>query len=200
METARERLFGLLLSDPHRAWEQKELAVRAGCSRGYVSRTAGDLLDAGVLGRPYRTRIVLVSPAKLLTLWASRRRLPVPWYVATVRTPEEIETSLRDRDGVALTLFRAAWHRTKFMATTSVEVYVRRADLEAVASDLGSVSTDPTSVALYPTDDAELEGVEWIAGLPLVSGPQNVVDLMAFGGQGPRVALHLARAFGLWEA
>lgn len=199
METARERLYRLVLINPKASWSQKDLADRAGCSRGYVSRVVAVLVASGVLGRPYKNRVVLTGPTRLLTLWASRRQLPRPTFVATPRTPEEIEAVLRGFDGVALTLFRAAWHRTKFMATSSLEAYVSRARLPELVERLGTPAPEPTSVALYPTDGPELEGLEWIEGVPVVSVPQNVVDLMAVGGQGPRVALQLARAHGLLE-
>lgn len=200
MGSAQERLYRVLLLDPKRAWRQTELAARADCTRGYVSRVVNSLVAAGVLGRPYRTRVVLTGPAKLLTLWAARRRLPSPRFVTTSRTPEAVDAILASHEGVALTLFRAAWHRTKFMATASVEAYVSRDDLPGVAAQLGQPTSEPTAVSLYPTDGAELEGRESIGGLPLVSVAQNVVDLMAFGGQGPRVAIQLARTYGLWEA
>ena len=197
MEPAAERLYRLLLLDPKAAWTQKNLAARAGCSRGYVSRVVGSLTAAGVVARPYKNRVVLAGPAKLLTLWASRRVLPPATFVATPRPLEEVEASLADRPGTALTLFRAAWHRTKFMRTTTVEAYVLASELPSAVRRLGSTSPEPTSVSLYPAEGPELEGLERLGGLPLVSVPQNFVDLMAVGGQGPRVAFHLARAHGL---
>ncbi len=178
---------------------QKDLAARARCSRGYVSRVVGSLTEAGVLARPYKNRFILTAPAKLLTLWASRRVLPSPTYVATSSTAEALEAILRDWPGTALTLFRGAWHRTKFMATSSVEAYVAQDTLPHLAEKLGAPSSAPTRVALYSTDGDEFEGLEWIDRLPVVSVPQNVVDLMAIGGQGPRLALHLAKVGGLWE-
>lgn len=200
METARDRVYRLLLTYPREPWTQKDLAARAGCSRGYVSRVVDALVTSGVLTRPYKNRTVLLGPAKLLTLWASRRTLPAPVHVATDLGAADVEARLLENPGTALTLFRAAWHRTKFMATSGVEAYVRQEDLERVADCLGERSAEPTSVALYPAQGPEFEGVERIDGRPLVSVPQNVVDLMAIGGQGPRVALHLAHAYDLWEA
>lgn len=200
MESARERIYRLLLTHPKEAWKQKDLAAQADCSRGYVSRVVDALVASGVLARPYKNRTVLLGPAKLLTLWASRRSLPGPVHVATALGADAVEARLRQGPGTAMTLFRAAWHRTKFMATSGVEAYVREEDLEHVAIRLGERSAEPTSVTLYPAQGPELEAMERIDGQPLVSVPQNVVDLMAVGGQGPRVALHLARAYGLWEA
>ena len=197
MESSTERLYRLFLLDPKAAWTQKDLAARAGCSRGYVSRVIGSLTSAGVVARPYKNRVVLASPAKLLTLWAGRRVLPPPTYVAPKRFLEQTEASLADRPGVALTLFRAAWHRTKFMRTASLEAYVLAAELPSAVRRLGAASPEPTSLALYPAEGPELEGVERLDGMPLVSVPQNFVDLIAAGGQGPRVAFQLARAHGL---
>jgi len=197
MESSTERLYRLLLLDPKAAWMQKDLASRAGCSRGYVSRVIGSLTAAGVVARPFKNRVVLASPAKLLTLWAGRRVLPPPTFVATQRSLDEVEAALADLPAAALTLFRAAWHRTKFMRTSSLEAYVLAADLPAAVRRIGAESPEPTSVALYPAEGPELEGVERLGGVPLVSVPQNFVDLMAAGGQGPRVAFQLARAYGL---
>ena len=197
METATERLYRLLLTYPKESWLQKDLASRARCSRGHVSRVVGSLIERGVLGRPYRNRVVLIGPAKLLTLWAGHRSLPPPTFVSTPRNPEAVEAMLNECSGVGLTLFRAAWHRTKFMRTSTVEAYVPVGDLTALAARLGSPTSEPTSVALYPAEGPELDGLERVSGLPLVSVPQNFVDLMAVGGQGPRVAMHLARTHGL---
>lgn len=197
METATERLYRLLLTYPQASWTQKELAARAGCSRGYVSRVAGALVAEGVLGRPYKNRVVLAAPTKLLLRWGSRRTLPPPTYVAASGDPETVEGRLREHPRVALTLFRAAWHRTQFLRTDSLEAYVPRDRVQAVARALGTPAEEPTSLVLYPAEGPEFEGMERVQGLPLVSVPQNVVDLLAVGGQGPRVALHLARARGL---
>jgi len=117
--------------------------------------------------------------------------------VSTSYNPTEVEAILRNKQGVGLTLFRAAWHCTKFAMTSAVETYVLERDLVTLVSELGSISTQPTSVILYPTKGPELEGLERVNDLPLVSVPQNFVDLMAFGGQGPRVAMHLTRSYGL---
>ncbi len=199
VDTATERLYRLLLTYPRESWIQKDLAARAGCSRGHTSRVVAALVSAGALARPYKNRVVLTSPAKLLTLWAARRVLPPPAFVATDRDPETVEDLLRESSGVGLTLFRAAWHRTKFLMTRTVEMYVPGAELRDWIDRLGSASEDPARVVLYPTAGAELEGLERIDGLPLVSVPQTYVDLIAVGGQGSRVAIHLARAAGLLE-
>ncbi|HEY5605876.1 MAG TPA: hypothetical protein VIL45_05065 [Thermoplasmata archaeon] len=199
METARERIYRLLLTHPKQSWMQKDLAARAGCSRGHASRVVEALTVMGVLARPFKNRVVLTGPAKLLTLWASQRRLPPPTYVETARTQEELEAEIEGSPGTGLTLFRAAWHRTKFMATSTVEIYAPRTAIAALANRLGSPAAEPTTVSLYPTEGPELEGIERVGSVPLVSVPQNVVDLMAVGGQGPRVAIHLARVYGFWE-
>lgn len=198
METAAERLYRLLLTHPKDSWTQRALAAHAGCSPGQVSKVVGSLAASGALGRPYKNRVVLTGPARLLMLWAARRSLLAPTFVATARTAEAVEAILRASPGCALTLFRAAWHRTKFMRTTTVEAYIPKGNLASLVARIGSPSAEPTSVALYPAQGAELEGLEMVGGLPLVSVPQNFVDLMAVGGQGPRVAMHLARAHGLF--
>jgi hypothetical protein len=197
--TKTERLYGILLAHPKATWSQRELSARAGCSTGYTSRVVASLVSMGVLARPYKNRVILVGPTKLLTLWAARRSLPEPSYVTAERSLEEVEASLRGAVGAALTLFRAAWHRTKFLRTETLEAYAPRGDLPLWISRLGAPSVEPTPITLYPTDGAELEGLERVQGLPLVSVPQTYVDLMAIGGQGPRVAAHLARTTGLLE-
>ena len=197
MKSATERIYRWLLLDPKASWTQKDLAARAACSRGYVSRVVASLTSSGVLARPYKNRVVLASPAKLLTLWAARRVLPRPVFVATRRPPEAMERALAARPGAALTLFRAAWHRTSFMETSSLEAYVIRPSLRTAVRRIGAPSPTPTPVALYPSEGAELEGAERVDGVLLVSVPQTFVDLLAAGGQGPRVAFQLARAHGL---
>jgi len=116
METLTDSVYRLPLINPRQSWIQRELASRAHCSPAHVSRIVGSLVSSGVVSQPYKNRVRLVSPAKLLTLWAARRRMPEPVYASTKLGQEEIERALQGRQGVALTLFRAAWHRTKFVS------------------------------------------------------------------------------------
>lgn len=197
MESAAERLYRELLLQPGLERSQRELARRARFTPGYASQQVKFLVEQGVLARPFRNRVVVTSPVKLLFMWAARRVLPQPTYVQTKLDGRQIERSLMRFRGVALTLFSGAWHRDHFFQSRTSEAYVPTSSIPAVANRLGKISPHATVVALYPSEGPELRGSSVADGPRVVSIPQNVVDLMAFGGQGPRVGIHLARTGGL---
>lgn len=192
MESAFEKVARLLLTEPKRSWMGVELSARSGYSRGMISRVLKQLEQETVVAKPYKNRFVLVEPIRLLVLWSCRRRLPDPVYIESDKQESELDRAIAKMKGVALTQFRGAWLRAHYMRTISYELYVPRAKLSSAAKALGRVSDSPQHVSLLPADDKDVFlGCEQIEGLPVVSVPQNFVDLMCTGGSGPRVALNL---------
>lgn len=199
MESAFEKIARLLLTEPKKEWTGVELSVQSGYSRGMVSRVLKQLEQDVVVAKPYKNRFVLIEPIRLLVLWSCRRRLPEPIYIESHRSEADLDRIISVTKGVALTQFRGAWLRNHYMRTTSYELYVMNGRESAVARALGKRSDIPQRISLLPADKSVFLRSERVERMPVVSVPQNFVDLMCTGGSGPRVALHLGISSGLVE-
>jgi hypothetical protein len=198
VESAFERTARLLLNEPQRRWTGLELSKRTGFSRAMTSRILTQLGEDAVVAKPYKNQFVLVEPIRLLMLWSCKRRMPQPTHVRTSKTDQEIDAIVRKAHGVAVTLFRGAWLRTHYMRTTSYELYASKRAVTEIVREIGRASADPQRVSIYADEtDAALQMIEKVDGIPIVSVPQNIVDLMSVGGSGPRVALQLGNVSGL---
>jgi len=197
MESAFEKTARLLLTHPKKDWTGVDLSARAGYSTGMISRVLQQLERESVVAKPYKNRFVLVEPIRLLFLWSCERKMPEPVYVDSGKTEPEIDRRIKRIDGIALTRFRGAWLRNHYMKTSSYELYVPKNRMRSTARSLGRVSESPQRISLMPVEDEVFIGAETVDGLPVVSLPQNFVDLMCTGGSGPRVAMHLGIASGL---
>jgi len=192
MESAFEKTARLLLTEPKKNWTGVELSARTGYSKGMTSRVLKQLEREVVVAKPYKNRFVLVEPIRLLVLWSCRRRMPEPVYVESSKPDAQLDAAVAKMKGVALTQFRGAWLRTHYMRTTSYELYVPKGKVNPAAKALGKISASPQRISLLPAEDDDVFlGSERVGGLPVVSLPQNFVDLMCTGGSGPRVALQL---------
>lgn len=192
MESAFEKTARLLLTEPRKNWTGVELSARTGYSKGMTSRILKQLGREVVVAKPYKNRFVLVEPIRLLVLWSCRRRMPEPVYVESSKSDAQLDAAVAKMKGVALTQFRGAWLRTHYMRTTSCELYVPKGKVDTAAKALGKISESPQRISLLPAEDNDVFlGSERVGGLPVVSLPQNFVDLMCTGGSGPRVALQL---------
>ncbi|MEM7819020.1 MAG: hypothetical protein QW403_02655 [Candidatus Aenigmatarchaeota archaeon] len=189
-----EKITRLLLTYPNKKWKQKELVLATGFSKGFISQQIKELTEENIISK-LENRIVLTDFLKLLNKWAGTRKLPKPTYFKAENV-EKIEEKLRkSKIDYALTLFRAAWHRVKFLKVEKVELYVKRNDFEKIKRILGKEEI-VGNIEVYVDDDA-LIGSEKINGLNLVSVVQNYVDLVCVGGNGTRVAMQLAKKYGL---
>jgi hypothetical protein len=198
MESAFEKTARQLLVEPGMNWTGMELSARTGYSRGMTSRILQQLEREVVVARPYKNRFVLVEPIRLLVLWSSKRKLPDPVYVESSKPEGELDRAIARTKGIAMTQFRGAWLRTHYMRTTSYELYVPKEKIKTLARALGEISESPQRISLLPVEDNDVFlGSERVDGMPVVSVPQNFVDLMSAGGSGPRVALHLGISSGL---
>jgi len=198
MESAFEKTARVLLTEPQKRWTGIEISRRTGFSRAMTSRILTQLEREVVVAKPYKNQFILVEPIRLLMLWSSRRQLPPPTYVRTNKSDDDLDAIISKTNGVTTTLFRGAWLRTQYMKTTSYELYVEPERMAKVVQSLGRVSRSPERVSLYSAEDgAVLLGSEKVSGIPVVSIPQNFVDLMSIGGSGPRVALQLGNVTGL---
>ena len=192
MESAFEKTARLLLTEPRKNWTGVELSARTGYSKGMTSRVLKQLEREVVVAKPYKNRFVLVEPIRLLVLWSCKRRMPEPVYVESSKSDAQLDAAVAKMKGVALTQFRGAWLRAHYMKTTSYELYVPKGKVEPAAKALGKISESPQRISLLPAEDNDVFlGSERVGGLPVVSLPQNFVDLMCTGGSGPLVALQL---------
>jgi len=198
----REALIKLL--SLRKEWEQKDLVASAGCTKGYVSRTIKKLEDLNIVTKISRGKIVVVDLPKLLNYWISIRKPLAPMYVDINEPVEIIEKKLKDpkmeKIKYSITLFRSAWHRIKLLKVDKIEIYVLEKDLQKILKLLGKLggkSSPYGKIEIYVADKHNLMGSEKVGGLNLVPITQNYVDLMVAGGNGTRVALELAKKFGL---
>ena len=192
MESAFEKTARLLLTEPRKNWTGVELSARTGYSKGMTSRVLKQLEREVVVAKPYKNRFVLVEPIRLLVLWSCKRRMPEPVYVESSKSDAQLDAAVAKMKGVALTQFRGAWLRAHYMRTTSYEMYVAKGKMDSAAKALGRISGSPQRLSLLPAEDNDVFlGSQRVGGLPVVSLPQNFVDLMCTGGSGPRVALQL---------
>ena len=192
MESAFEKTARLLLTEPRKNWTGVELSARTGYSKGMTSRVLKQLEREVVVAKPYKNRFVLVEPIRLLVLWSCKRGMPEPVYVESSKSDAQLDAAVAKMKGVALTQFRGAWLRAHYMRTTSYELYVPKGKVDTAAKALGKISESPQRISLLPAEDNDVFlGSERVGGLPVVSLPQNFVDLMCTGGSGPRVALQL---------
>jgi len=190
-----ERIARLLLTYPNKEWKQKELVLATGYSKGFISQEMKKLSYENIVSR-LDDKVVLIDFPKLLNRWVGIRKLPKPLYFRVISI-DKLENKLK-KSGVryALTLFRAAWHRIKFLKIEKIEFYVRKNDLERIRKLLGREDI-AGNVEVYPADDYVFIGNEKLKGLYLVSPVQNYVDLICVGGSGTRVALQLAKRYEL---
>ena len=192
MESAFEKTARLLLTEPKKNWTGVELSARTGYSKGMTSRVLKQLEREVVVAKPYKNRFVLVEPIRLLVLWSCKRRMQEPVYVESSKSDAQLDAAVAKMKGVALTQFRGAWLRAHYMRTASYELYVAIGKVNLAAKALGRISESPQRISLLPAEDNDVFlGSERAGGLPVVSLPQNFVDLMCTGGSGPRVALQL---------
>lgn len=195
METSTEKVIRLLLTYPKRKWKQKDLAEATCCSKPFLSKLTKKLMEKGILARPYKNQIILLSFTNALNFWQTIRKLPNPIYIKTKLNQNRILKNLKG--DYCLTLFYAAWLRTKFMKTNTIEVYVLKNGLKKFIKRFGEVSEEQTNFMVFPADKDVFMESEKINNLKLVSTVQNYVDLMIYGGTGVRVALKLAEKYNL---
>ncbi len=196
METSTEKVIRLLLTYPKRKWKQKELAENANCSKAFLSKLTKRLIDKGILARPYKNQIILLSFTNALNSWQTIRKLPKPTYVKTALKQEQIIKKLKNTN-CCITLFYSAWLRTKFMKTNTVEVYVLKNEIKKFIRQFGKESKEPTNFIIFEADKDVFLGSEEMNNLKLVSPVQNYVDLMIYGGSGARTALKLSEKYNL---
>ncbi len=195
MESSTEKIIRMLLTHPKQKWMQKDLAERSSCSGAYTSKLMKKFHEENIIARPYKNQVVLIGFSKLLNKWANMRKMPEPIYLKTSLSEKEIEYSLKDKEDYALTLFRAAWYRTKFMRTDSFEIYVMKP--EKFINKFGKKVNEPTKFVVYEGDEQIFESIETIGGFNMVPVVQNYVDLMSAAGSGVRVAYELAEIYDL---
>jgi len=189
-----ERIIRLSLTYPNKKWKQKELISSTGYSKGFISQETKRLSEENIVSK-LNEKIVLIDFPKLLNKWVGIRKLPKPLYFK-IGNVNKFEKKLKNsKIEYALTLFRAAWHRIKFLKVEKVELYIKKKDLAKIKKLLGKEQI-AGNVEVYLDEDVFV-GCEKIRGLNLVSVVQNYVDLMCVGGNGTRVAMQLAKKYEL---
>lgn len=197
------RIVRWLLIDPRRAWTVAEMAIRAGVTEGFVSRTFKTLARDAYVQRARRaTRPA--DPDGLLDAWTASKPQPeqVREAVSLLGGPEAVLRRVPNASpaaGYALTAEAAADRISPYARYSRVELYVN--DLAAPWDELLELTTVPRGgnvILRLPTDPGVFDGAFESGGLRLVNRPQLYVDLVRGGGAAADAAAMLRDRGLLW--
>ncbi len=189
------RVLRVLLENPKRPWQVKQLATEAGVSLGLAFKVKARLLDLEY-AREKADGVELAKPEELLREWGAafeaRNRRQVDCFAQG--DPPELEDALRkycERRKIryALDLFSGAARVAPFARYARGFAYAD-ADLGAVAEALGwkPVPSGPNFTLLSPYDEGVWYGVRKVTGDVVVSDVQLYLDLVGYKGRGEEVA------------
>lgn len=197
------RIVRWLLIDPRQSWSVAEMALRAGVTEGFVSRTFTTLARDAYVERARRATRPR-DPDGLLDAWAASKPQPerVREAVSLLGGPEAVLRRIpeaRPSADYALTAEAAADRVSPYARYNRVELYVN--DLAAPWDQLLELTTVPRGgnvVLRMSTDRGVFDGAFESGGLRLVSGPQLYVDLVRVGGAGEEAAAMLRQRNLVW--
>lgn len=189
------RILRVLLENPKRPWQVKQLAAEAGVSLGLAFKVKARLLELEY-AREISDGVELAKPEDLLREWGAafqaRKRQQVDCYAPG--DPPELEATLRKYCGqekirYALALFSGAARVAPFARYARAFAYVD-ADLATVAEALGwkPVPSGPNFTLLSAYDEGVWYGVRKVEGDVVVSDVQLYLDLVGYKGRGEEVA------------
>ncbi|MFT5132941.1 MAG: hypothetical protein ACI9SC_001410 [Gammaproteobacteria bacterium] len=198
------RMLRLLMSDPIRSWQVKELASGSMLSFGQVSNVRRALLDQGYAVETQARGIQLTQPGALLHDWRALYKKPVTnenkYY--TLLTGEErqnaIKTALKEAElvdaGLMLSGLSAARWLAPFTKTTSESFYADKQGLAILKEYLAldAVNSGPNIIIEEPKDSFIFkESIECAPGLRCTSAIQTYLDLYVRGEREQEAAEHI---------
>lgn len=202
------RVTRLVLLDPERWWQQKDLAAEAGIGRGTVSKIVARLRGNGLLEA--NNGLVRPSdPSLLLDAWKdeydfSRHRI-VAGHV-DARSGEELadrfaQAARQHSVEYGFTGFPAADRLAPFAGFRLVAAYLRRPPQEMLLQSLGFHNEDKGANLwlMIPDDDGVFAGSKDIAGRPCVSAVQTYLDLLNMPERAKETADQLRKVCLSWR-
>ena len=202
------RVSRLLLLDPNRWWQQKDIALEAGIGRGFVSKIVARLNIDGLL-EVNDGKVRPSNPNLLLDAWKdeynfSRHRL-VAGHVSA-RSGEELAyrfAQAAQQLGVeySFTGLPAAAKLAPFAGFRLVAAYLRRPPMETLLQSLGFHADDKGANLwlIVPADEGVFAGSKTIAGHACVSPVQAYMDLLNMPERAKEAAQHLREVCLKWR-
>lgn len=189
------RILRVLLENPKRQWQVKQLAAEASVSLGLAFKVKARLLEMEY-ARGAPEGVELAKPEDLLRAWGAtfqaRKRQQVDCYAPG--DPPEVEAALRKYCGrekirYAFALFSGAARVAPFARYARGFAYVD-GDLGAVTEALAwkPVPSGPNFTLLSPYDEGVWYGVRKVEGDAVVSDVQLYLDLVGYKGRGEEAA------------
>lgn len=203
------RVSRLLLLDPKRWWQQKDIADEAGIGRGSVSKVVARLASDGLLEAKKDGKVRPFRPNLLLDAWKDeykfRRHKVVAGHVSA-RSGEELaerfaEAARQHKAEYSFTGLPAAAKLAPFAGFRLVAAYLRRPPKEALLQSLGFHREEKGANIwlVMPADEGVFAGSKEIEGHACVSPVQAYLDLMQMPERAKEAAVHLREVCLKWR-
>lgn len=199
------RMLRLMLRNPMRPWQVKELAAKTELSLGQVSNIRRALLNQQYAVEPEQGGIQLTQPGALLGDWAKSYKKNIvnknsSFY--SLLNPEErvdatkmaISESLNKRAGIMLSGLSAARWQAPFTKSMSETLYADEGGIELLKKYLmlEPVKIGPNVIIEEPKDSFVFkESIECAPGLKCTSAIQTYLDLYIAGEREREAAEHI---------
>jgi hypothetical protein len=200
------RITRLMLLDPERWWQRKELSTAADLNSGQVSRVVRRLLDEGLVEQQEDYLVRPRHPQALLDAWEDEYRFDRHQVLRCHMSGTGIELSRRLEEGLsegetghAFTGLAAAWALRGFARFRLNSVFVRE-DPHEIAIRLGLRMNERGSNVqlIFPDDAGVFIGAQVVQELTCVAPVQAYLDLKHLPERAAEAAENL-RERGLWN-
>ncbi|MFH0973511.1 MAG: hypothetical protein V1817_01840 [Candidatus Micrarchaeota archaeon] len=180
------RIASFLLLHSKQLVSQKQIASETRLSKAFVSRIVNELYSEGAVKRPFRTRVVLEHPEKLLVDWIGNRHAGAlkTFFCGDERVLRELK-----RRGIqhVHSFLSGAWLDAGYLKSGFATVYVPPGfdanELKGFKFEEGTLRELKKRVALVVADDEFVfYGSRKISGERVVNSFLLYVDLASFGG------------------
>jgi hypothetical protein len=193
------RILRVLLTNPNRDWDERELAAEAKVSRGMAHYLCSTLIELGSAARDNQNRIVLVDPVRLLRRWAAYHQYDrVNKFLEYYTFEKEIDqflTKMATLDSkYALSGLAGAWLAAPYVRPVDVHLYIFSEDLASKLAEKLELNPTPSGgnvKFVLPYDEGVFYGTREVKGVKIVSNVQLYVDLYNFPARGEEAASQL---------
>jgi len=199
------RMLRLMLNEPMRSWQVKELSERTELSLGQVSNVRRALLDQHFVFEADEGGIHINQPAALLELWKRSYKKNIVNHANTFYTllsPEERLKALKKamveaeekKAGVMFSGLSSAKWLAPYVKSSSEHLYADKAGIEILKNylELEPVGLGPNVIIEEPKDSFVFnEAIECAPGLMCANAVQTYLDLYISGEREKEAAEYL---------
>jgi hypothetical protein len=193
------RILRVLLTNPNRDWDERELAAESQVSRGMTHYVCSALIELGSAARDNQNRIVLVDPVRLLRRWAAYHQYDrVNKFLEYYTFEKEIDqflTKVATLDSrYALSGLAGAWLVAPYVRPVDVHLYIFSENLASKLAEKLELNPTPSGgnvKFVLPYDEGVFYGTSDVKGVKVVSNVQLYVDLYNFPARGEEAASQL---------